>query len=71
MGDPELWIPTFDRTDDIAGVAKDTIYRWIEAKSPPAQRVGRLWKFKPSDAGRWGTDGMAAEDGAYISKKYR
>ncbi len=51
------------------GVAKETVYRWIEAKNLPAQRVGRLWKFKLSDVDRWVTDGMAAENGATTPKK--
>ncbi|WP_097175350.1 excisionase family DNA-binding protein [Stappia indica] len=37
------------------------MYRWVEAKNLPAQRVGRLWKFKLSDVDRWGTDEMAAK----------
>ena len=44
------------------GVAKDTVYRWIEAKNLPAQRVGRLWKFKLSDVDDWVGTGMAGEE---------
>lgn len=57
----EPWV-SVDQVAAHLGVAKDTVYRWIEAKSLPAQRVGRLWKFKLSDVDRWVTDGMAAED---------
>lgn len=42
--------------DDVAahlGVAKDTVYRWIESKGLPAHRLGRLWKFKLSDVDMW------------------
>jgi excisionase family DNA binding protein len=42
--------------DDIArhlGVARDTIYRWIEAPGLPAHRVGKLWKFKVSEIDAW------------------
>jgi excisionase family DNA binding protein len=28
------------------GVAKDTVYRWIDQRGLPAHRVGRLWKFQ-------------------------
>ena len=38
--------------EDVAkhlGVAKDSVYRWIEQKGLPAHRVGRLWKFKLSE----------------------
>lgn len=35
------------------GVAKDTVYRWIDSKGLPAHRIGRLWKFKLSDVDDW------------------
>jgi len=63
----ESWV-SVDQVAAHLGVAKDTVYRWIEAKSLPAQRVGRLWKFKLSDVDRWVMDGMAAEDAASVSK---
>jgi excisionase family DNA binding protein len=28
------------------GVARDTVYRWIDRKGLPAHRIGKLWKFK-------------------------
>ena len=46
--DPEPWVAV----DDVAmhlGVVKDSIYRWIEHRGLPAQRVGRLWKCKLSE----------------------
>jgi excisionase family DNA binding protein len=43
------------------GVAKDTVYRWIESKSLPAHRVGRLWKFKLSQVDAWIEAGGAGE----------
>jgi len=64
----EPWV-SVDQVAAHLGVAKDTVYRWIEAKSMPAQRVGRLWKFKLSDVDRWVTEGMAAEDGTAIPNK--
>jgi len=42
--------------DDVArhlGVAKDSVYRWIERRSLPAHRIGRLWKFKLSEVDTW------------------
>ena len=30
-------------------VAKESVYRWVEAKSFPAHRVGRLLRFKFSE----------------------
>ena len=35
------------------GVAKDSVYRWIDAKGLPAQRIGKLWKFKLSEVDDW------------------
>lgn len=57
----EPWV-SVDQVAAHLGVAKDTVYRWIEAKSLPAQRVGRLWKFKLSDVDLWVRVGMAAEN---------
>jgi len=42
--------------DDVAqylGVARDTVYRWIEKKGLPAHRIGRLWKFQLSEIDAW------------------
>jgi excisionase family DNA binding protein len=30
-------------------VVKDSVYRWIERRGLPAHKIGRLWKFKPSE----------------------
>lgn len=49
---PEPWVSV----DEVAihlGVAKDSIYRWIELKNLPAHRVGRLWKFKLTEIDEW------------------
>ena len=51
--------------DDIAkhlGVAKDSVYRWIERRSLPAHRIGRLWKFKVSEVDEWVRAGGADVD---------
>lgn len=48
----EPWVSV----DDVAkhlGVVKDSIYRWIERRGLPAQRVGRLWKFKLTEVDEW------------------
>ena len=51
--------------DDVAkhlGVAKDSVYRWIETQTLPAHKIGRLWKFKLSEVDEWvragGADGQ-------------
>jgi excisionase family DNA binding protein len=45
------------------GVAKDSIYRWIERRSLPAHRIDRLWKFKISEVNEWVRAGGAESDG--------
>lgn len=41
------------------GVAKDSIYRWIDRRGLPAHRIGRLWKFKVSEVDDWVRTGGA------------
>ncbi|HRS17552.1 MAG TPA: helix-turn-helix domain-containing protein [Thermoanaerobaculaceae bacterium] len=58
---PEPWVSV----DEVAchlGVAKDSVYRWIEQKGLPAHRVGRLWKFKLSEIDEWVQAGGAGPD---------
>ena len=57
---PDPWVSV----DDVAshlGVAKDTVYRWIEKKQLPAHKVGRLWKFKLSEVDDWVRGGGAVD----------
>ncbi len=35
------------------GVAKDTVYRWVDTQDLPAHRVGRLFRFRLSQVDRW------------------
>lgn len=48
----EPWV-SVERVAIHLGVAKDTVYRWIDSKGLPAHRIGRLWKFKLSDVDDW------------------
>jgi len=51
--------------DEIAaylGIKRDTVYKWIERKSMPAHKVGRLWKFKVLEVDEWVRAGSAAGD---------
>ncbi len=48
----EPWVAV----DDVAkhlGVAKDSVYRWIDRRDLPAHKIGRLWKFKLSEVDDW------------------
>jgi excisionase family DNA binding protein len=56
----ERW-QSVDAVAEHLGVARDTVYRWIEQKGLPANRVGRLWKFKLSDVDAWVRQGGADE----------
>lgn len=55
----EPWVSVEEVANHL-GVAKDSIYRWIEARGLPARRVGRLWKFKLSEVDEWVDGGKAA-----------
>jgi excisionase family DNA binding protein len=35
------------------GVARDTVYRWVESRGLPARRVGRLLRFRLSEVDAW------------------
>ena len=52
MADEERWVGV----DDVAahlGVAKDSVYRWIDERGLSAHRVGRLFRFKLSEIDEW------------------
>ncbi len=57
---PESWVAV-DKVALHLGVAKDSVYRWIETKGLPAHRVGRLWKFKLSEIDEWVKTGGAGD----------
>lgn len=41
------------------GVARDTVYRWIDRRGLPAHRVARLWKFKLPEVDEGGASGAS------------
>ncbi len=50
--------------DEIAaylGIKRDTVYKWIREKKMPAQKIGRLWKFRISEVDGWVRAGKSAE----------
>ena len=57
----EPWV-SVDEVSSHLGVAKDSVYRWIEQKALPAHRVGRLWKFKLSEIDEWVRVGGAGQE---------
>jgi excisionase family DNA binding protein len=48
----EPWVSVEDVAKHL-GVAKDSVYRWIENEGLPAHKLGRLWKFKLSAVDEW------------------
>lgn len=60
MPEQEPWV-SVDIVAKHLGVARDTVYRWIDSKGVPAHRIGRLWKFKLSDIDDWVRAGGADE----------
>ena len=49
---PEPWV-SVDEVASHLGVAKDSIYRWIDHRGLPAHKIGRLWKFKLTEVDEW------------------
>ena len=57
----EPWV-SVDEVSKHLGVAKDSVYRWIETRQLPAHRIGRLWKFRLSEVDGWVEAGVDAID---------
>ena len=58
---PEPWV-SVEHVAGHLGVAKESVYRWIDGKGLPAHRVGRLWKLRLSEVDRWIEAGGARGD---------
>ena len=56
----ERWL-SVDEIAAYLGVKRDTIYKWIDRRSMPAHKVGRLWKFKASQIDEWVHAGKAGD----------
>jgi excisionase family DNA binding protein len=54
------------------GISKETVYRWIDRAKIPAHRVGKFWKFQPSEVDAWIRNGGAADTQSDLySKKHQ
>lgn len=60
MAEQELWASLEDVPKRV-GIAKHTVYRWIESKALPAHEIGRLWKFKLTEVDEWVRSSGATE----------
>ncbi|MBQ7352727.1 MAG: helix-turn-helix domain-containing protein [Clostridia bacterium] len=56
---PERWYSTKEICVYL-GVSRDTVLTWIAEKGLPAHKVGRNWKFKPSEVDEWVKAGKAS-----------
>ena len=64
----EPWV-SVDTIASHLGVARDSVYRWIERRNLPAHRIGRLWKFKVSEIDAWVRAGDANETDGSVRKR--
>lgn len=53
------------------GVAKDSVYRWIDERGLPAHRVGRLFRFKLSEVDAWVRSGGANREDVERTRRGR
>jgi excisionase family DNA binding protein len=60
MTSEERWLSVEEIATHL-GVSKETVYRWLEKGKIPAHRVGKLWKFKPSEVDAWVISGEASQ----------
>lgn len=60
MNSLEKWLSVEEIAEHL-GISKETVYRWLEKGSIPAHRIGKLWKFKPSEVDGWVLSGQAGE----------
>lgn len=64
MTEAERWLSVEEIAGHL-GVSKETIYRWLEKdrnRRIPANRIGRLWKFKASEVDEWIRRGEAQDE---------
>ena len=52
MASEEGWVGIADVAAHL-GVAKDSVYRWVDSKDFPGYRVGRLLRFRLSEVDEW------------------
>lgn len=59
----ERWLSVAEIAEYL-GIKRDTVYKWIDRKTMPAHKVGRLWKFRREEVDSWVREGSAADDTA-------
>jgi excisionase family DNA binding protein len=56
----DRWL-SIDEIGAYLGIKRDTVYKWINEKSMPAHKIGRLWKFKKDKIDEWVCKGGTSE----------
>ena len=57
----DSWIG-INEAAEYLGVTKETIRNWIKKQNGiPAQKIGKLWKFKRSELDSWVKSGKSAD----------
>ena len=57
----DSWIG-INESAEYLGVTKETIRNWIKKQNGiPAQKIGKLWKFKRSELDSWVKSGKSAD----------
>ena len=55
----DKWIG-LEEAAEYMDVTKDTVLNWIKKTDIPAQKIGKLWKFKKSEIDEWIKSGKSA-----------
>lgn len=63
------WYSLEEISEYLGGVSRDTIYKWIQRKSLPAHKVGRLWRFRLNEVDEWVKAGSAPAKGKGLKQK--
>lgn len=61
MTSNDRWLSVEEIAEHL-GVSKETIYRWLKKGKVPAHRIGKLWKFKPTEVDQWVMSGGARDE---------
>lgn len=61
MNPVEKWLSVEEIADHLK-ISKETVYRWLERGKIPAHRVGKQWRFKPSEVDEWVKSGNASSE---------
>ena len=56
----ERWL-TVEDICKYLNISNETVYKWIEQRNMPGNRVGRRWMFKQNEVDDWVRSGGAAD----------